>query len=246
MAHGGRGIGRGVLCAHREGKEVVMGDNVGRGRILLVDTAADRREHVAAARFSRLLCVDGYAHVDEGGVFWSHVGRGQYQLRIDDAAFGDFAGGGRGHRRGAGCGHAGASDHAWAGRSVVRKRSGLLTMAGLLLALIGVAFVSYAGHQKEIQLRGELREFNLKLGVLLAMLCGIFSSGMAFAMDAALPMKDAALHLGVNPLYAALPSYVFIMGGGAVVNMSYCFHPAGGAEEDFAARRSAVSLGGRC
>jgi len=27
----------------------------------------------------------------------------------------------------------------------------------------------------------------------------------------------------VNPLYAALPSYVFIMGGGAVVNMSYCF-----------------------
>ncbi len=42
-------------------------------------------------------------------------------------------------------------------------------------------------------------------------------------MDAALPMKAAALHLGVNPLYAALPSYVFIMGGGAVVNMSYCF-----------------------
>ena len=31
------------------------------------------------------------------------------------------------------------------------------------------------------------------------------------------------MHLGVNPLYAALPSYVFIMGGGAVINMSYCF-----------------------
>jgi L-rhamnose-H+ transport protein len=27
----------------------------------------------------------------------------------------------------------------------------------------------------------------------------------------------------VNPLYAALPSYVFIMGGGAIVNLSYCF-----------------------
>ncbi|MGP8269369.1 MAG: L-rhamnose/proton symporter RhaT [Terracidiphilus sp.] len=106
---------------------------------------------------------------------------------------------------------------------LIHSRSGLLTMQGLLLAVIGIAFVSYAGHQKEIQLRGELREFNLKLGVSLAILCGIFSSGMAFAMDAALPMKDAALHLGVNPLYAALPSYVFIMGGGAVVNMSYCF-----------------------
>jgi L-rhamnose-H+ transport protein len=103
-------------------------------------------------------------------------------------------------------------------------RSGLLTMAGVLVALIGVAVVSYAGHQKEVQLRlGEPREFNLKLGLLLAGLCGVFSSGMSFAIDAAKPMEAAALHLGVNPLYAALPSYVFIMGGGAIVNLSYCF-----------------------
>src|ERR1017187_2522396 len=34
-----------------------------------------------------------------------------------------------------------------------QTHSGLLTMAGLLLALIGVAVVSYAGHQKELQLR---------------------------------------------------------------------------------------------
>ena len=102
-------------------------------------------------------------------------------------------------------------------------RSGQLTMAGVLVALIGVATVSYAGHQKEMQLSGEVREFNVKLGLLLAVLCGIFSSGMSFAIDAARPMEAAALHLGVNPLYAALPSYVIIMGGGAVVNMSYCF-----------------------
>jgi L-rhamnose-H+ transport protein len=107
--------------------------------------------------------------------------------------------------------------------ALIQSKSGLLTMQGLLLAVIGVAVVSYAGHQKEIQLRGELREFNLKLGIFLAVLCGVFSSGMAFAIDAAEPMKAAALSVGVNPLYAALPSYVFIMGGGAVVNMSYCF-----------------------
>jgi L-rhamnose-H+ transport protein len=102
-------------------------------------------------------------------------------------------------------------------------RSGLFTMAGVVVALIGVTTVSYAGHQKEMQLSGEVREFNVKLGLLLAILCGIFSSGMSFAIDAARPMEAAALHLGVNPLYAALPSYVIIMGGGAVVNMSYCF-----------------------
>ncbi len=108
-------------------------------------------------------------------------------------------------------------------RMLFTTRSGLLTIAGVLVALIGVAVVSYAGHQKEIQLGTEVREFNVKLGLLLAVLCGIFSSGMSFAIDAARPMADAALKLHVNPLYAALPSYVIIMGGGAVINMAYCF-----------------------
>jgi L-rhamnose-H+ transport protein len=108
------------------------------------------------------------------------------------------------------------------GAMLFTTRSGLITMAGVLVALIGVAIVSWAGHQKEVQLRGHLDEFNVGLGLLLAVMCGIFSSGMSFAIDAAKPMETAALHLGVNPLYAALPSYVFIMGGGAVVNMAYC------------------------
>jgi L-rhamnose-H+ transport protein len=102
-------------------------------------------------------------------------------------------------------------------------RSGLLTMAGVLVAVIGVAVVSYAGHQKEVQLGVGAQEFNVKLGLALAVLCGIFSSGMSFAIDAAKPIAAAAEHAGVNPLYAALPSYVLIMGGGAVINMSYCF-----------------------
>jgi L-rhamnose-H+ transport protein len=103
-------------------------------------------------------------------------------------------------------------------------RGGLVNMAGVVVALIGVAIVSYAGHQKEEQLKsGEPTEFNVMLGLGLAVMCGMFSSGMSFAMDAALPMQAAALRVGVSPLYSALPSYVFIMGGGAVVNFAYCF-----------------------
>jgi L-rhamnose-H+ transport protein len=102
-------------------------------------------------------------------------------------------------------------------------RSGSITMAGVLVALAGVATVSWAGHQKEVQLKGHLEEFSVGLGLLLAVMCGIFSSGMSFAIDAAQPMQTRALSLGVNPLYAALPSYVIIMGGGAVINMAYCF-----------------------
>jgi L-rhamnose-H+ transport protein len=69
----------------------------------------------------------------------------------------------------------------------------------------------------------EPTEFNVMVGLALAVICGIFSSGMSFAIDAAQPIQGAALKVGVNPLYSALPAYVFIMGGGAVVNLSYCF-----------------------
>jgi L-rhamnose-H+ transport protein len=101
-------------------------------------------------------------------------------------------------------------------------QSGMMTLAGILVALAGVAIVTYAGHQKELQLGASAQQFNLKKGLLLAGMCGVFSSGMSFAIDAARPIEAHALQLGVNPLYAALPSYVLIMGGGALVNMSYC------------------------
>ena len=107
--------------------------------------------------------------------------------------------------------------------SLFTTRSGQWSMAGVLIALIGVAIVSYAGHQKEAQLGAETKEFNVLLGLGLAVMCGIFSSGMSFALDAAEPIRAEALRLGVNPLYARLPSYVLIMGGGAFINLAYCF-----------------------
>ena len=103
------------------------------------------------------------------------------------------------------------------------SRSGLWSMSGVIVALIGVAIVSYAGHQKEVQLGTEVKEFNVLLGLILAVMCGIFSAGFSFGLDAATPIRAAALKLGVNPLYARLPGYVLIMGAGGVVNMIYCF-----------------------
>lgn len=44
-------------------------------------------------------------------------------------------------------------------------RSGAWNMAGVLVAILGIAIVSYAGHLKERELKGEIREFNLTLGL---------------------------------------------------------------------------------
>jgi L-rhamnose-H+ transport protein len=103
------------------------------------------------------------------------------------------------------------------------SRSGIWSMAGIVVALIGIAVVSYAGHQKEKQLGAETKEFNVALGLALAVMCGIFSAGFSFGLDAADPIRAAALKLGVNPLFARIPCYVLIMGGGAIVNFCYCF-----------------------
>lgn len=98
-----------------------------------------------------------------------------------------------------------------------------MTLLGVLVAVIGVGIVTRAGQLKERKMGIKAEEFNLKKGLLLAVMCGIFSAGMSFAMNAAKPMHDAAAALGVDPLYAALPSYVVIMGGGALVNLGFCF-----------------------
>jgi L-rhamnose-H+ transport protein len=100
---------------------------------------------------------------------------------------------------------------------------GQLTLLGVAIALLGVVIVSWAGVLKERAMGIRAEEFNLRKGLLLAVMCGIFSAGMSFAMDAAKPMHQAAADLGIDPLYVALPSYVVIMGGGALVNLAYCF-----------------------
>lgn len=106
---------------------------------------------------------------------------------------------------------------------LVASTGGKLTLAGVAIALIGVAIVSYAGLLKERATGVRAEEFDLKKGLLLAVMCGIFSAGMSFAMSAAVPMHETASQLGVSSLYVALPSYVVIMGGGALINLGYCF-----------------------
>lgn len=106
---------------------------------------------------------------------------------------------------------------------LLASTGGKMTILGVVVAVIGVAIVSYAGLLKEKAIGITAEEFNLKKGLLLAIMCGIFSAGMSFAMSAATPMHEMAAQLGVDPLYVALPSYVVIMGGGAIINLGYCF-----------------------
>lgn len=106
--------------------------------------------------------------------------------------------------------------------AMAASKGGPISFVGIAVALAGIAVVTLAGIHKEKRLGTRAAEFNLRKGLLLAVMCGIFSSGMSFAIDASKPIELLAKAQGIDPLYAALPSYVLIMGGGALVNFAYC------------------------
>lgn len=69
----------------------------------------------------------------------------------------------------------------------------------------------------------KVEEFNLKKGLVLAVMCGIFFVGMFFAMNVVKSMYEVVVVFGVDLLYVVLLSYVVIMGGGAIINFGFCF-----------------------
>lgn len=113
---------------------------------------------------------------------------------------------------------------------LINTEGGRMTLLGVLVALIGVGIVTRAGQLKERKMGIKAEEFNLKKGLVLAVMCGIFSAGMSFAMNAAKPMHEAAAALGVDPLYVALPSYVVIMGGRRDHQPRFLLHSSGKSE----------------
>ncbi|MBZ4359489.1 L-rhamnose/proton symporter RhaT, partial [Mycobacterium tuberculosis] len=74
---------------------------------------------------------------------------------------------------------------------LMHTQGGQMTPLGVLVAVIGVGIVTRAGQLKERKMGIKAEEFNLKKGLLLAVMCGIFSAGMSFARNAAKPMHDA-------------------------------------------------------
>ncbi len=122
------------------------------------------------------------------------------------------------------------------GAMLFATRSGLFSMAGVLVAMIGVATVSWAGASERGAAEGESWKSSTSRSASAWPFCAASRpSGMSFGIAAAKPMEQVALHLGVNPLYAALPAYVLIMGGGSLVNWGYCSFRIADATADIAA-----------
>jgi L-rhamnose-H+ transport protein len=89
---------------------------------------------------------------------------------------------------------------------------GLLTLIGVLLSLFGLILSTLAGNRRH-QVKGKAEELIKKatphakgtfiVGILLAMIAGLFSAGQNFTFSLTRPMQSFALAAHVNPLWAA-------------------------------------------
>jgi L-rhamnose-H+ transport protein len=105
--------------------------------------------------------------------------------------------------------------------------SGMTLLAGVLLCLLGVALCSWAGSGKEAELtsqekRASIREFALVKGFVVAVISGVMSAGLPYALYAGKPLAQVAVDMGTLPAYRNHVVFLVAVVGGFVVNALFC------------------------
>lgn len=107
--------------------------------------------------------------------------------------------------------------------------SGLVLLLGVSVAIAGIAVIGFAGslrskNMTEEQKKAAVKDFALGKGLLVALLAGVMSACFSLGLDAAEPIKAAALSMGTKALYAGLPAILMITFGGFITNAVYCIY----------------------
>ncbi len=110
---------------------------------------------------------------------------------------------------------------------LLSNTSGLLTLFGISVALVGIIITGKAGIKKDKELSTEAKqetisEFNLKKGILVALFAGVLSASFAFGIAAGTPISEKALAWGAVPLFTNSPIFIIIMAGGFTTNFIWC------------------------
>ncbi len=102
--------------------------------------------------------------------------------------------------------------------------SGLVTIAGVALCLMGILINGKAGMMKDkevssAQKQEGVSEFNLKKGVSVALFSGFMNSAFAMGVASGKPLAEIAKANGTNPVFENNPTFILIMFGGFLVNL---------------------------
>jgi L-rhamnose-H+ transport protein len=100
---------------------------------------------------------------------------------------------------------------------------GLVVLLGVVVCLLGIYISGRAGMLKENELSEEAKkksvsEFSLTKGLAVAITSGVLSSCFNFGIEAGKPMAEAAVRMGLNPLFQNNVTYVVLLWGGLTTN----------------------------
>ena len=107
------------------------------------------------------------------------------------------------------------------------RASGLTTLGGVLVCLIGIAICGWAGMSKEKELSAEekkktIEEFNFTKGLFVAILAGVMSACIAFGFAAGRPIARLAVDRGASVLWQNNPALAIVLMGGFTTNLIWC------------------------
>lgn len=112
---------------------------------------------------------------------------------------------------------------------IVQSGSGLVTLGGVMVCLVGIATCGIAGVHKERELsdeqkRASIAEFDFFKGVWVAVFAGVMSACMAFAIAAGKPIAELAVKNGCDQLWQNNPVFIVIFAGGFTTNLLWCVY----------------------
>ena len=110
---------------------------------------------------------------------------------------------------------------------MIHTPGGRLVLLGVLVCVAGIAICGRAGVMKErelstLQKSESIKEFKLGKGLVIATISGILSAFFNFGIEAGKPMAEAAVRLGLNPLFQNNVIFVVILWGGLSTNLIWC------------------------
>jgi L-rhamnose-H+ transport protein len=107
-------------------------------------------------------------------------------------------------------------------RDKLLTRSGLLSLAGIALVLLGVAVSAAAGRMRDRSQHTAARTGNFGVGLLMAIASGVCASMMNVGFSLGIPLSAAAASHHANALWWTDAIWVPLLAGGAVPNLLYC------------------------
>ena len=114
--------------------------------------------------------------------------------------------------------------------AIVSTPENIVSLFGVIVSIVGIALMGMAGINKDKDLsKGDGKsekegnnDFNLKLGLIVAVVSGLMSACFSFGLAAAKPIAEAAVRNGAAPLYQGNAGLCIVLLGGLLINLVYC------------------------